>query len=577
VGNAPQLGKRVLVLGEDDRSSLTIIRSLGRKGIAVHAGFCSSDSLTLSSRYLAKAHRLPALAEPEDEEPWKCAVQDLMAQERFDLVIPNHDVFALAMQNDRERFEALGRVYLLNDRAFDVTINKLRTQELAQEVGVRTPRSMSVQSQDAVAAILDSFRLPVVLKPLSSFCMQSPASKRLVQCAGTESALRQSLASMVQDGPVQIQEYFEGVGAGVELLAQNGEVLTALQHVRVHERFAAGSSYRKTVPLREDLLEASTRLLRALYYTGVAMVEFRLNPTSGDWVLIEINGRFWGSLPLAVAAGVDFPYYLYQMLLGQAPCCPTSYRTGLYGRHLRSDLVWLTRDWHVQRAQGRICAPSIPGVVAEILNPLLGREKIDTLVADDPLPAFRDAADMWRRLATRIEGFVNSRLASCPVIRRLRFRRGWRLLRQAEHIVFACKGNICRSPFAAHYALKVLKGVQVSSCGHYPQSDRRSPVEAVTAAQRLGIDLSSHRSRVADEALLASADIVIVFDASNRSHLAELSPGCRGKLRLLGELVPVGPVVIPDPNGSDVACFEATYRAIAQAIEWIAEQRRTDG
>ena len=51
-----------------------------------------------------------------------------------------------------------------------------------------------------------------------------------------------------------------------------------------------------------------------LRYTGLIMVEFRINVETDDWALIETNGRFWGSLPLAVAAGVDFPRYLYEML-----------------------------------------------------------------------------------------------------------------------------------------------------------------------------------------------------------------------------------------------------------------------
>ena len=53
--------------------------------------------------------------------------------------------------------------------------------------------------------------------------------------------------------------------------------------------------------------------MRALRYTGVAMVEFKVNAKTGEFVLIEINGRFWGSLPLAVAAGANFPLWLYQM------------------------------------------------------------------------------------------------------------------------------------------------------------------------------------------------------------------------------------------------------------------------
>ncbi len=123
-------------------------------------------------------------------------------------------------------------------------------------------------------------------------------------------ALNTNLEILLEQGDVSVQENFIGMGVGVELLAARGELLFAFQHVRVHEPIM-GSSYRKSVPLDPKLLEASTKLLKALNYTGVAMVEFKVNFKTGAWVFIEINARFWGSLPLAVAAEADFPYYLY--------------------------------------------------------------------------------------------------------------------------------------------------------------------------------------------------------------------------------------------------------------------------
>ncbi|MFB3041919.1 MAG: ATP-grasp domain-containing protein, partial [Candidatus Poribacteria bacterium] len=129
-------------------------------------------------------------------------------------------------------------------------------------------------------------------------------------------ALNTNLEILLEQGDVSVQENFIGMGVGVELLAAQGESLFAFQHVRVHEPImGGGSSYRKSVALDSELLEASTKLLKALNYTGVAMVEFKVNFKTGAWVFIEINARFWGSLPLAVAAGADFPYYLYQLLV----------------------------------------------------------------------------------------------------------------------------------------------------------------------------------------------------------------------------------------------------------------------
>jgi predicted ATP-grasp superfamily ATP-dependent carboligase len=67
------------------------------------------------------------------------------------------------------------------------------------------------------------------------------------------------------------------------------------------------------------------------------MVEFKLDRRDGIPKLMEINGRFWNSLPLAIAAGVDFPFLLYQMATaGDAPEC-FNYRVGVKSRWLLAD------------------------------------------------------------------------------------------------------------------------------------------------------------------------------------------------------------------------------------------------
>src|SRR5439155_2761023 len=104
--------------------------------------------------------------------------------------------------------------------------------------------------------------------------------------------------------PAVAEDHFSGEGLGVSLLASEGKVLVAFQHRREHEPLlGGGSTYRSSVPLDRRLLDACSRLVADLRYTGVAMVEFKVDSESGRWVLIEMNGRFWGSLPLALAAG----------------------------------------------------------------------------------------------------------------------------------------------------------------------------------------------------------------------------------------------------------------------------------
>src|SRR5262249_45195107 len=81
------------------------------------------------------------------------------------------------------------------------------------------------------------------------------------------------------------------------------------------------------------------RLLEHVKWHGVAMVEFKVDDDSGFPMLMEINGRFWGSLQLAIDAGLNFPYLLYQMISGvHVAVADQSYRIGTKSRWLLGDL-----------------------------------------------------------------------------------------------------------------------------------------------------------------------------------------------------------------------------------------------
>src|SRR5206468_12795896 len=84
----------------------------------------------------------------------------------------------------------------------------------------------------------------------------------------------------------------------------------------------SGSSLRESTPPPPDMAEAARTLLEALQWHGVAMVEFKRDARDGLPRLMEINGRFWNSLPLAIASGVDFPFLLYTLARdGACPPC----------------------------------------------------------------------------------------------------------------------------------------------------------------------------------------------------------------------------------------------------------------
>jgi protein-tyrosine-phosphatase len=87
----------------------------------------------------------------------------------------------------------------------------------------------------------------------------------------------------------------------------------------------------------------------------------------------------------------------------------------------------------------------------------------------------------------------------------------------------------------------------------------------MAAADRLGVDLSRHRSLRLTDAHVRDADAVFVFDNENYDRMAA-DHGCRAKLHFIGALCPEGPLYIDDPYGHDVERFEQTYELIRTAV-----------
>jgi len=555
---------KVLVLGDDLRSFLSVIRSLGRRGLRVEVGWCAPDCPARFSRYVSRFHVLPPYS--AKDSGWKLAFKRLLQSEDFDLVIPCDDPRIIPLQFNRAELEPLARIYLLEDRAFQITSNKLASQQLAKELGVPVPRSVQLSRVDGDR--LEGFGLPLVLKPLSSFTHENILDRNRVRKAYSYEDAVAALDRMLIAGPVLVEENFLGRGVGVEVLANEGKILTAFQHQRVHEPLlGGGSSYRRVVPLHPELLEATRRLMRALDYTGVAMVEFKLDPATGRFVLIEINGRFWGSLPLALSAGADFPWFLYQMLVLGKREFPQRFKTNLYCRNWIADIDWFRSNLRADRTDPTLATLPLTKVLGEAWHLLTFKERSDTLVLDDPKPAWVEVRQWIRAKWIRLRCALSLRLLSIPPLRAWARRSARSALRTSHTVLFVCQGNICRSPFAEAFAGTMLNtGTTLRSFGFDPREGRSSPPEAQRAAAELGIDLSRHRSRLLTEEALQGAGAVFLFDAANYYRFATAFPAFRRKAHLLGLLDDAKAVTIADPWGSDPEAFLQTYRRIQDAL-----------
>ncbi len=559
---------KVLVLGQDNRSCLSVARSLGRQNLTVHLAWTSPDSLVRHSRYVQKIHDIPPYA--PDDDAWKEKLISILNREKYTLVIPCSDPTILPLQHHRTAFANLAKIYTLSDDVFETVFDKTRLTKLAETLGVKVPKSETLTALEQVERVTKKLGFPIILKPSASFRIGNLRRKNHVCRADNKEEARNLVKGMLRSGAVQAQSYFTGKGVGVEVLVSEGEILLSFQHERVHEPIGGGgSSYRKSVALKPELLDATIRLMKSLRYTGVAMVEFMVNIETKDWILVEINGRFWGSLPLAIVSGVDFPYALYQLLVENKKDFSKNYRQGIFCRNTSKDFQWLldqVRAKPSERKHPRF--PLLAFLKEGIVNLIRIREKNDTLVWDDPKPGILEIKQLIATYVSRFSNKIIMRLLAHPFNRSRYTNKIRREVKTAKNVLFICKGNICRSPFAEQYARTVFpKDIQIRSCGYYPIQNRTSPEDAVTASNEFGIDLSPHRSVLITETLLRQADVAFIFDEENKKIMTERFPFARAKIYFLGALSSKKDIIIKDPYGGGLEGFKSIYQTVVLAVD----------
>ncbi len=329
---------RILVTDGENRAALAVTRSLGRAGHDVIVGEKSTPSLAQASRYCAERVVYP---DPiTNSAGFVDRLAELVREQRIDVLMPVADITTFLVTRHRDRFGPSCAVPFADADVVDRAADKASLMNMAVRLGVPVPAFVVVSSRDEVPDV--PFGFPLVVKPWKSRLMTSRGwMSSSVSYARTREALVQDLAARPDhEFPVMLQERIVGDGKGVFACYQHGHPVAYFSHRRLRERPPWGgvSVLCESAPLSPVAQDFATRLLDELGWHGVAMVEFKQDVRDGQPKLMEINGRFWGSLQLAIDAGVDFPALLLQVARGEAPGPQAPYRLGVRSRWLWGDV-----------------------------------------------------------------------------------------------------------------------------------------------------------------------------------------------------------------------------------------------
>ncbi len=379
----------VVVPAIDAPSSVACLRSLGRRGIHTIVVSESPSAPALHSAFCDEAVPVPGPA--ADLLDYRDALLTLARRDDVRSIVPvreadvyvlsaYRDAFAQHLKTPWPDIETLARVQ-----------DRCALFEAADRAGVAAPETgLLGETGDRTREWIVKPRYSILTDRYvdcgPAECVAPPTTTYVPP--GTEPDVEGLTAEMGHE-PI-CQEYVRTPHEyGFFALYDEGDPIATFQHrQRRGYSYAGGpSAFRESVEI-PALEEAGLALLDELDWHGLAMVEFLRDEETGEFKLMEINPRFWSSLPFTVQAGVDFPYYYWKLCNGGCERVPAEYDVGVAGHLLRGELLYLysivAHDFEL------VDRPSFPVALGSVLRSLVSHPRFDYLQREDPRPFLRD-------------------------------------------------------------------------------------------------------------------------------------------------------------------------------------------
>lgn len=336
----------VLVTDAQMRSALAVIRSLGKKGITVVAGEESRFTTGFFSKYCSGRFVYPS--PKKNKEAFAKALIKELKNKKYDALFPVADACLPAIVDNYDEISRYTKIALPPVEIFKKGYDKGITLKIAEGCHIPYPKTYLVKESDDISSFDFNLIYPAIIKPgISS------GSRGLRICRSYDELVEGCSSLKPKFGDLLVQEYIPNGGEiGVYTLFNNDarpRALSVQRRIRSYPKSGGPSTFRETI--KNDVTDRAVvmafRLLKAMDWKGVAMVEFRIDGRDGEPKLMEVNPRFWGSLQLSILSGIDFPHLLYRFLMDGDVEPNFNYKTGVKCRWLLpGDILWYLSSPH---------------------------------------------------------------------------------------------------------------------------------------------------------------------------------------------------------------------------------------
>lgn len=370
---------------------LGIIQSLGRHNVPTYLldeGLC----IGRFSRYPREFMKCPSI---KQEAPFLEFLVNLASRDNLSgwIVYPNDDETVCFLAKHKEQLEEYYRIATPGWDVIKFAYEKKLTYQLAEKIGIPIPQTLYPESAEELEK--PDIEFPVIIKPSVKEPFYSLTKKKAIRADSHQELVREFVEAVRFAGGhrLMIQELIPGGSShlfSVGSLFKDGEFLgkVVARRDRQHPMdFGHATTYAVTVD-KPELEEITKKILGAMGYYGLSEVEFMFDPRDGKYKLLEINARPWGWHTLAIAAGVDLPYLLYQDMLGEK----------INQNGFTKDVKWIRLVTDIPTAAGEILRGRMK--LIDYLRSWKGKKHFAVWSLTDPLPFIAEILILpylWKR------------------------------------------------------------------------------------------------------------------------------------------------------------------------------------
>lgn len=307
-------------------NGLAIIQSLGSKGVPVKA----LDSRRLVGTYSRFAEYIQSPEPMESEELFIDFLYNKAAQEKHPpVLIPTHDDWASAISRHKDKLSEVAFPCVSNWSNLELFINKRNFYEWAHTVGYPVPQTWTEKE----ALELHESVFPIVVKPLfrrlsrsqkeGTFPTRAELDMVRYKIIYSKADLERFLFINKSLSPYLLfQEHVKGLGNNMYTVGvyadRNSKLLGVFtgRKIRGSHPDYGDCTFGQAQAVPEMLIEITKDIVERTNFTGLAQIEFKQDEQSGEYKLLEVNGRSWSWVGIVEYCGVNLPWLAYRDLIG---------------------------------------------------------------------------------------------------------------------------------------------------------------------------------------------------------------------------------------------------------------------